>query len=516
MPITPSVKAFTGTSVEVLNSIRNSASTNYRNFVPFAQPDSASVKKIGATIMQYPALQNEFLNNLINRIGLVIVSSRLYDNPWKVFKKGMLEMGESIEEIFVNIAKVNLYDPTVAEQNVFKREIPDVRATFHLMNYQRFYKDTISEDQLRQAFVSWEGVTDLIARITESMYTSAAYDEFLVMKYMLARRILDNNIYKVIVDSKDIKDYAKTIKDLSNKMEFLNDSYNIAGVHNHSKKQDQYLICTSEFDANMDVDVLAFAFNMDKVEFSGHRILVNSFSFDDGESARLAEIFANDSNYVQISDDEADVLRAVTCVIVDKDYIRVYDNLLKFTEIYNSEGLYWNYALHTWKTFSTSPFEQAVALVPESDLPTYIDFTTNLRASYIEGTGVLDGTIQLTSIFNGYAESDVVPALYNVTLRISDGLVSGEAPLYTIPTPDRVPGQSTGEESVTWIWKIDGVAMQLLAELGATIPDPTQFSAMFAQLVSNGAVQLIVDYSNADGQHSIDPTVSLPNGNQNA
>mgnify|MGYP000075391992 FL=1 len=73
---------------------------------------------------------------------------------------------------------------------MFKREIPDVRAAFHILNYQKFYKATISNDQLRQAFLSWQGITDLIAKIVDSMYTGANYDEFLTMKYMLARNIL--------------------------------------------------------------------------------------------------------------------------------------------------------------------------------------------------------------------------------------------------------------------------------------------------------------------------------------
>lgn len=367
----PSVKAFTGTSVEVLNAIRNSATTNYRNFVPFAQPDSESVKKIGAVIMQYPALQNEFLNALINRIGLVIVTNKLYSNPWSMFKKGMLEMGESIEEIFVNIAKVSQFDPYVAEETVFQRQIPDVRATFHIMNYQKFYKDTISEDQLRQAFLSWDGVTDLISRIVNSMYTAANYDEFLVMRYAFARQFIDGNVgsqaYTLTgVASTDNREISKIIKSLSDNYTFLSDSYNIAGVMTHCDKDKQYLISTVDFNAGLDVDSLAFAFNMDKIQFAGNRVAVPSFGFSAAEMNRLADIFTGDSTYTAFTDGELATLNNVQAVLLSGDYFRVYDNLLKFTEIYNSEGLYWNYCLHCWKTVSTSPFENVTALVAES------------------------------------------------------------------------------------------------------------------------------------------------------
>lgn len=171
MATVPKIKTLTNTSVDVLNAIRNNATQNYRDYVPKATANADSIREIGAIIMDYPALQNEFLSALVNRIGRVLITSKMYDNPWAMFKKGMLEFGESIEEIFVNMAKPFQFDPAVAESNVFKREIPDVRAAFHIMNYQKYYKSTVSNDQLRQAFLSWQGITDLIAKIVDAMYT---------------------------------------------------------------------------------------------------------------------------------------------------------------------------------------------------------------------------------------------------------------------------------------------------------------------------------------------------------
>ena len=185
MAVKPRIVTLTNSSVDVLNAIRNNATTNYKHYVPIATPDAESVREIGAVIMSHPQLQNEFLSALVNRIGMVILTSKMYENPWAVFKRGMLEFGESIEEIFVNIAKPYQFDPEVAQSNLFKREIPDVRTAFHIMNYQKYYKATIQNDQLRQAFLSWQGITDLISKIVDAMYTGANYDEFQTMKYML-------------------------------------------------------------------------------------------------------------------------------------------------------------------------------------------------------------------------------------------------------------------------------------------------------------------------------------------
>lgn len=366
MPVKPKIRTLTTSAADILNVIRNNASVDYRNYVPKADAnDVESVRTIGAIIMDYPALQNEFLNALVNRIGRVMLTSKMYSNPIAFFKKGVLEYGESIEEIFVNIAKVQEFNPEIAEQEVFKRVVPDVRAAFHIMNYQKFYKATVTQEQLKQAFLSWDGVTDLIARIVDSMYTGANYDEFLVMKYLLARHILDGRVYPVTVPTvtaENAKAIITTVKGVSNKLTFMNSDYNPAAVRTFTEKTDQYMIVNSVFDATMDVNVLASAFNMDKAEFLGHRVLIDGFG--DLDVARLGEIFAGDPTYHEPSQDELTALNAIPAVIVDKDWFMVFDMLTQFTEQYNGQGLYWNYFYHVWKTFSVSPFANSVLFVP--------------------------------------------------------------------------------------------------------------------------------------------------------
>ena len=392
MPVKPKIVTLTNSSVDILNAIRNSATVNYQNYVPVATADADSIREIGAIIMDAPQLQNEFLSALVNRIGRVLITSKMYDNPWSMFKKGMLEFGETIEEIFVNIAKPFQFDPQVAESQVFKREIPDVRSAFHIMNYQKYYKSTISNDQLRQAFLSWKGITDLIAKIVDAMYTGANYDEFITMKYMLARHILNGRMHPVTisaVSSANMKAIVSKIKGVSNDFEFLSSKYNIAGVMTHSKKTEQYILVNSEFDATMDVEVLASAFNMDKAEFTGRRVLVDSFGSLDTD--RLDELFADDPTYVEISDAELQALDAIPAILVDRDWFMIFDNFYNFTEQYNGEGLYWNYWYHVWKTFSISPFANNALFIPATPS------ITSVTVSPAEATVEAGQSVQLTA-----------------------------------------------------------------------------------------------------------------------
>lgn len=371
MAVKPKIRTLTNNSVAVLNAIRNSASVNYQNYVPVATADPESIRTIGAIIMDSPSLQNEFLSALYNRIGRVLVESKTWENPWSLFKKGMLEFGETIESVFVDLAKPFQYDPAVAENTIFKREIPNVRATFYVMNYQKFYKNTIENNDLKLAFLSWDGVTDLISKIVEAMYTSANYDEFQVMKYMLAKQILVGRLHIEDIDLTDIHDSVASIKAVSNKLTFLSRKYNIAGVANATDKARQMVIMNADFDASVDVNVLASAFNMDKAEFMGRRVLVESFG--DIDNARLAELFADDPTYVALTSDELTALDAIPCIVVDEDYFQIYDNLVEFTEDYNGEGLYWNYWYHVWKTFGVSPFANAVMFIGSTPTVTSVD-----------------------------------------------------------------------------------------------------------------------------------------------
>lgn len=405
MATKPKIKTLTNSSVDILNAIRNNASINYRDYVPQATADSDSIREIGAVIMNYPALQNEFLSALVNRIGRVILTSKSYDNPWAMFKKGMLEFGESIEEVFVNIAKPFQFDPHVAESNVFKREIPDVRSAFHIMNYQKFYKATISNDQLRQAFLSIDGITDLIAKIVDAMYTGANYDEFQTMKYMLAKHILNglmNPVTIPAINSANMNSIVSTIKGVSNKFTFLNSKNNLAGVMNYTPKQEQYLLVNSKFDATMNVEVLASAFNMDKAEFDGHHVLVDSFGNLDIE--RLNILFDDDPTYTQIETTELEALDAIPCVLVDSNWFMIFDNYQNFTEQYNGEGLYWNYWYHVWKTFSVSPFSNNAVFVAGKPVVTKVTVTPSTA------TVSAGGQLQLSVTVNtdNYAPQSVI------------------------------------------------------------------------------------------------------------
>lgn len=420
MATKPKSVSLTNDAIKILNGIRNQASSNYKDYIPVAT-DGSSIKEIGAIVMQFEALQNEFVSALINRIGLTVITSRSYENPIAMFKKGMLEFGESVEEVFVNIAEAYEFDPEDAETTLYKRYIPDVKSAFHVMNFQKFYPVSVSEVQLKQAFLSADGLYDLVAKITESLYTAMNNDEFLVMKYVMARRILNGATYPIQIDGADTTKAVTSIKGASNDLEFLTDKYNPAGVYTHSEKDRQYLIVTSKFDAKMDVETLATAFNMDKASFLGHKVMIDGF--DKLDVKRLSKLLKDNPYYTEPTEAELKALSEIPAILVDEDFFMVYDNLLLFKQQENGKGLYWNYFLHSWKTFSTSPYAGAITFVPEEPTVVSVDVNPTAVTVAINGTSQVLATVETT----GFASKECTWVIDNTDVASVDsrGVVTG-------------------------------------------------------------------------------------------
>lgn len=356
------VSTLNASTIDILNTIRANASYEYQSLVPTITK-STEIPQVGEVLFGYPALANQFLNALVNRIALVRVKSATFNNAYRELKKGYLEFGETVEEVFVNIAKAREFSAEKAEARELKRSLPDVRSAMHIMNWRVQYPVTIQDEDLRQAFLSIDGVQDLIARIVDAVYTANEYDEYLLFKYLIIKAVSHGKMYPVAI-SGDIHTAAIAFRGTSNKLGFMSTKYNATGVTTATPKADQAIIMDADYNAAYDVSVLAAAFNMDKAEFSGKLYLIDDFTSFDND--RFDSIRANSDMIEAVTDSELALMAKVKAVLVDKEWFQVYDNNLKFTEKYVASGMYWNYFLNSWKTISFSPFSNAVVFVDSS------------------------------------------------------------------------------------------------------------------------------------------------------
>ena len=425
---------------DIINAIRNSSTQQFQNYVPLANKDN--IAEVGAGILINQTIQNEFITSLVDRIGLIVIRQVSLKNPLKKFKKGMMPMGRTIEEIFTDITKAKKYDPIDAEETVFKREIPNVKTLFHERNRQDFYEQTIQDESLRTAFVSWGNFESFVTSIINAIYNSAEVDEYEYMK-MLIDNYYSKGMFAIVpVDEPNTetatKQFVKKVRATARKMSLPNGSrdYNALAVRTRTEMDRMHLIINADLEAELDVDVLARAFNMDKTEFLGHVTVIDGF-----ESTGLE------------------------AVLIDYDWYMVYDQLLKLETIRNPKGLYWNYFFHVWQVLSVSRFANAVAFVSDEDIPAVtqviidptilaikagkeFDFTVYVRANDGEehevswdveattgstlatGTSISDGKLTLSAEQTGELK---VTASVNIGTEDTPELVTGESIVTVIP-----------------------------------------------------------------------------------
>lgn len=332
----------------VFNLIRQYSSDNFRATVPLATEDNIS--QLSSILLNdaYQPLLNEFVHNLINRIGLTIISNKTtYNNPLNMFKKGSVPLGTDIQDLYENPAEAQAYEVSNKQMaKVLTITDPDTHVAYYRRNRQDYYTKSISRENLQGAFVSWDAFNEYITGITNSLYSGNYIDEFKYTKDLIDGAY-DNS--KVIMEEITAPTTPDTAKAVAKKLVNLYKSFKFPSVkwNAYSKFQGSKgmittwttpdrvcIIARADIITEIDFDVLAVSFNMDKASLMGRVFEVDEF--------KNPEILA---------------------VICDESWLQIYDNLFRFDEQYNAAAMVWNEYLHCWNTFAISPFANAVMLV---------------------------------------------------------------------------------------------------------------------------------------------------------
>lgn len=385
------------TNAEILNTIRANASTEYQERVPEALGVGGNVSNV---FSQYPTMKNEFLNALTNKIARTLFYSKVFDNPLKALHKGVLPYGYSLEQIFVNMAESKGFwehwDLSGDEvKDLVGKKKPDIKVLYIERNFAYKYKTTISDQQLRTAFHDQNGLSRLVEQVVSSVYSKAYFDEFNDMKRILSahaqakylgydsstgeitEKALTNTalpggknasvmvIGEYATQEAKGKALSKAIRTVAGKMAFPTTNYNSAGVRQWSERQQLIYITTPEEQAELDVEVLATAFNMNKADINVRVIVVDELpSLFNIESAKATKVDAYGTVLsCALSETRDDRVCKCRGIVMDSDFIQAYDTLIESRTFDNGEGLYTNYFFHKQGIMSTCYFGQIVYLV---------------------------------------------------------------------------------------------------------------------------------------------------------
>lgn len=423
-------------TIDILNVIRENASAEYQNAVPKVS-NVDDIVKVGQIIYGTPSFQNQFISALVNRVGLVLVESATFNNPYRALKKGVLDYGELIEDVFVGIAKVVEYDPSKAESREFARTFPDVKSAFYKLNWRVMYPLTVQDADLELALLNSGDVSGFISKLINSIIVAQEYDEYLLFKYLIIKAVSHGKMFPVPVNNSDLKNYAEAFKAYRNKTKFLKSQYNEAGVKNNIDDGKLAIFLDSDFDASFDVQVLASAFNMDKADFIGKRYLIDDFTTFDNERwetirANTAVQMTDSSGIIEsVTDDELALMANVKGIMIDTDWFQVYDkkSLMKEKEV--ASGLYWNYFYHNWKIIAHSPFANAIVFVANTattSVPT--SFKAKVTdVSKVKGVSVIN--VEVDDSTASLQPSDVI--FEQVGAMVQDGVAVQKFGSYIVP-----------------------------------------------------------------------------------
>ena len=213
--------------INLLNTIRDNASAEYQNRVPEAT--RTNLTELGGVLAEDIDLANEFSSLLLNKVAYTHVHNKVFKNPLSIFKKGVKPYGDSVEEIFVNFAKAETFDPSGS--TLLNRKLPDVKAIYHKMNRQDKYKVTITADLLKKAFRSFEGFNSVYTSIINSLYNGDNKDEFVLFKQMFADATANGcmTTYEIadpVTSPENATEFVKAVKLVSTDMTFPKSIYN--------------------------------------------------------------------------------------------------------------------------------------------------------------------------------------------------------------------------------------------------------------------------------------------------
>lgn len=350
MPVTQGLK-------NSLNRIRELSSEIYHQYIPIIDDDT-DIGSFGNPILTVPAVQNEFMSQLINRIVYTQFEIKYFRNPLQMLEGDRIPLGYAGQEIFVNPAKGRKFNVEDFAGLLQKYEA-DVKVQYLTVNMDLQYPVTVSRHKLKQAFVSWEALDTFIDELSNSLYNGAYIDEYMFTKELVAGAYKGNNAIIEKVNALTTEELAKEFVTKA-RTYFLNfqtpsEKYNawakLGGegrpIKTWTNPEDIVFLIRNDVRSYLDVNVLASAFNISSTDLLGRILPVDNFDIYDDEGKL---IFDGSS---------------IIGMIADKSWFKIKRQDMFLDEFYNANNRTWQYYLNLTKMYQYSLFANGVIFATE-------------------------------------------------------------------------------------------------------------------------------------------------------
>ena len=346
-----------------LNEIRETlvqSNTLYQEQIPLVNHYTSS-QVYGQSLLALPTdMRNKFIQSLVNRIAYTKFVMDYFENPLQELAGDDLPLGAIGQEIYVNPARGRVYNIDDFAGLLAKYE-SDVKAEYTEINFDVQYPVTIIRKELEKAFVSWGDFESFLMGISTSLYNGAYIDDYKYTKKLISNAYRNNAVQMGTFSfsnasaptADELKSFVKKLREVFLNFKSPSTAYNawskVGGygrsIVSWSKPEDVVLFISNKLASELDVEVLASAFNMDKADLMGKVYYVDNFDIidDDGQTQ-----FDGSNIYA---------------LICDKRWFKIRTKDMFMDEFYNANNRSWQQYLNVIKAFNYSLFANAYMLV---------------------------------------------------------------------------------------------------------------------------------------------------------
>lgn len=333
------------------------------------------MREIADMFAVFPTHANEFIETLVNRC----VKTMFFNNRWKnklaVLQKGTLSAGDSIQQIFVDMSERVGFTKNFKkaggspENNLIGKEVPRVFVDYITVNEKYKYKVSVSIEQLQMAFLNENGLSSLANELIQANYEAAEWDNYMDMYKMLFSKEeitsedegiavgqkgaiyqlfdeKDSHPNMIVPVGQDVRDLVKKVRAYAGKLSFKTKDYNLSGVFRHTDKKKLVFLTDPDTVAEIDVNVLAQAFNVSSAEINVRTIEVHELPKGDGVGT-------------------SDFKGNIRGILMDEDLIQFWYKLNTAEQFRNADTLTTNHFLHQWVVNGLCKFCNFVVFVDE-------------------------------------------------------------------------------------------------------------------------------------------------------
>lgn len=356
---------------------------------------------------------NQFMDILVNRIAYTYVRGQNYKNPLAVFKGNKINYGSTIQEIAPKWIKAHSYEDDA--ETLLKLHRPESEVWYHSQNRRDQYPISVNVDELRTAFTDEYGLNNLVAQLMNTPNNADEYDEFNIMKNLIAEYETRWGFYKYHLDDYPADDasgkaFLTALQTLGGKLQFPSSVYSGTDIPVFAQPSELVLLVTPEAQASLNVNTLAALFNVDLAKVSYRTVLIDEFPIPDA-----------------------------VALLTTEDFFVCHDTLYNTTSFWNPQTLTTTYWLNHWGVYSVSPFVPAILFTTAAGTvtPTIKQEVTGLTVTAEPGTVELGGSVSIVTKLNGTidpadSDADVLvrpdACIYNVSAETPAGDDSATKP----------------------------------------------------------------------------------------